>query len=117
VKTGNDFTLTDDGWNDRASSIVVAAPVSSDAVTLFSDCQFKGYAVGLPLGSYTMSQLQARGMVNDDISSIRVKSGFQVTTFERFDLTGRSAVIAADNDCLVDEGWNDTISSVVVSRR
>ena len=116
VKNGNDFLLNDDGWNDRMSSIVAAAPASDDAVTLFADCQFRGYAVGLPLGRYTMGQLQARGMVNDDISSIRVKSGFQVTIFENFDFTGRSVVIAADDDCLVDNGFNDAISSVVVSR-
>jgi predicted alpha-1,6-mannanase (GH76 family) len=117
VKTDNDFVLSDDGWNDRTSSIVVAAPVSTDSVTLFGDCTFKGYAVGLPLGSYTMGQLQARGVVNDDISSIRVKSGFQIKIFENFDLTGRSLVITANDDCLVDNGFNDGASSVIVSRR
>ena len=80
------------------------------------DCQFKGYAVGLPAGSYSKSQLQAEGMANDDISSLRVQSGFQITVFQN-DLTGNSLVLTADDSCLVDQAFNDSITAVVVAPR
>jgi predicted alpha-1,6-mannanase (GH76 family) len=116
ARTANDNHLASSGFDDRGSSIVVTAPASSDVVTLFSDCQFKGYAVALPVGSYTMTQLQEAGMVNHDISSLRVRSGFQVTAFEN-DMSGKSLVLTADDGCLVDRGFDDAISSVVVVAR
>jgi hypothetical protein len=112
---GQHIRLASSRFDDRSSSIVVTPPASSDVVTLFSDCQFKGYAVALPVGSYTMSQLQEAGMVDDDLSSLRVQNGFQITAYEN-DLSGKSLVVTADDSCLADRGFNDAISSVVVSR-
>jgi hypothetical protein len=117
VKSGNDTLLNDDGWNDRASSIAVEAPASSAVVSLYSDCGYDGYAVALPVGSYTLGRLQAMGMVDNDISAVRVGSGFQVTVFQQQDFTGNSAVISEDETCLVDRGFNDEVSSAVVSAR
>jgi predicted alpha-1,6-mannanase (GH76 family) len=117
ARAGNDTLLNDDGWNDRASSMVVAAPPTGRAVTLYSDCDHRGYAVELPVGSYTLGQLQAKGIVNDDVSSVRVGSGFQITVYQHHDFTGARAVITEDEGCLVDRAFNDEVSSAVVSAR
>ena len=84
--------------------------------TLYQHCNYGGYAVGLPVGSYSLSQLQARGVVNDDISSIRVQSGYQVRLYQNDNSSGASIVKTGDDACLVDDGYNDNVTSVVVSQ-
>jgi hypothetical protein len=92
----------------------VAPP--NGVATLYQHCNHTGYAVGLPVGSYTLSQLQSRGVVNDDISSIRVQSGYQIRLYQNDNFTGSSIVKTADDACLVDDGYNDNVTSVVVSQ-
>ena len=83
-------------------------------VTVYKHCDFGGYAVGLPVGSYTLAQLQALGVVDNDISSVKVQSGYQVTFYDNSNVSGTSLVKTADDNCLNDEGFNDVASSVVV---
>lgn len=87
----------------------------SGVATLYQHCNQAGYAAGLPVGSYTLSQLQSRGVTNDDVSSIRVQSGYQIRLYQGDNFTGASIVKTADDACLVDDGYNDNVTSVVVS--
>jgi hypothetical protein len=87
----------------------------SGPVQASQHCDYGGYAVTLSEGSYTLSQLQARGIANDDISSIRVQSGYQATLYEHDNFTGNMITKSADDNCLVDEGFNDSASSIVVA--
>jgi hypothetical protein len=82
--------------------------------TFYKDCNYGGAAVALQPGSYTMSQLQAKGILNDDISSLKVQSGYKVTLYWDDNFTGTTLVKTADDDCLVDDGWNDKVTSLVV---
>lgn len=83
--------------------------------TVYKDCNYAGTAVSLPVGNYTLSQLQARGIVNDDISSIKVSSGYAIQVYWDDNYLGSTLTFTTDNACLVDEGWNDKISSLKVS--
>lgn len=83
--------------------------------TLYQHCNYGGYGVSLPAGNYTLAQLQARGISNDDLSSLRVNAGYQVTLYEHDNFTGRSLVKSADTPCLVGDGFNDTASSLRVA--
>lgn len=87
---------------------------SSGPVQVSQDCNYGGYNVGLPAGSYTLSQLQARGIVNDDISSLRVQAGYSITLYQHDNFTGNSITKTGDDSCLVDEGFNDSASSIVI---
>jgi predicted alpha-1,6-mannanase (GH76 family) len=117
VRAANDPRLGDGGWSDRASSIVVAAPPGNDVVTVFSDCEHRGYAVGLPVGSYPLAQLQAKGIANDDIAAVRVRPGFQVTLYQDHNLAGPRRVVTADDKCLSQDGFGDNVSSAIVAPR
>ena len=88
---------------------------SGGAVTLYQHCNYGGYAVSLNEGSYTLGQLQALGVSNDDISSLKIESGYQVTMYQNDGFTGNTVVKTGDDACLVDDGFNDDISSLVVS--
>ena len=100
-----------------ASAINAAFSTTSGTgvVTVYKDCNYAGTAVSLPVGNYTLSQLQSRGIVNDDISSLKVNGGYQVQVYWDDNYLGSTLTFTADNTCLVDEGWNDKISSLKVT--
>ncbi|MBB1088623.1 carbohydrate-binding protein [Lysobacter sp. SG-8] len=78
-------------------------------------CNFGGQGVSLPVGNYTLAQLQARGIGNDAISSLRVTPGHQATLFADDHFNGASVSRTADTACLVADGFNDRASSVVIA--
>ncbi|WP_205510718.1 T9SS type A sorting domain-containing protein [Longitalea arenae] len=83
--------------------------------TFYKDCNYSGNSVALTPGNYTLSSLQARGIVNDDISSLTVQSGYRLTLYWDDNFGGASLVKTASDACLVDDGWNDKVSSLVIS--
>lgn len=88
---------------------------TSGPVQVAQDCSYGGYNVGLQPGNYNLAQLQSRGIVNDDISSLRVQPGYSITLYQHDNFTGNSITKTGDDSCLVDDGFNDSASSLVVS--
>ncbi|WP_052732441.1 RICIN domain-containing protein [Hymenobacter terrenus] len=111
-----------DGYSDYASlgtfSISGTAPVggggtSNGVATVYRDCNYGSTATALEAGEFTLGALQSRGIINDDISSLKVNSGYEVQLFEDDNFQGASIVINANNSCLV-SNWNDRASSLKV---
>jgi hypothetical protein len=88
--------------------------VSNRVALVHKDCNYTGSVIGLPLGDYTLSQLLSRGVLNDDISSIQVASGYRVILYADDNFTGATLTVTANNSCLVGAGWNDRVSSIRV---
>ncbi|RAW01884.1 carbohydrate-binding protein [Pseudochryseolinea flava] len=88
--------------------------VSNRVAMVHKDCNYTGSIIGLPLGDYTLSQLISRGILNDDISSIQVSSGYQVVLYEHDNFTGTALTLTSSSSCLVGAGWNDRVSSMRV---
>jgi hypothetical protein len=86
----------------------------SGAATVFADCNYAGTAVSLPVGNYTLAQLQALGVVNDDISSVQVKSGYKITLYSDNNYGGTSITLTASDACITDNSFNDLTSSLKV---
>lgn len=84
-------------------------------VSVYKDCNYGGYVTALGVGNYTLSQLQNLGVLNDDISSVKVNSGYQIQLFWDDNFAGTVLTLTADNACLVANGWNDKASSVRIS--
>jgi len=87
---------------------------ASGAAIVYKDCNYAGSAVGLNPGTYTLSQLNALGILNDDISSVKVTSGYKVTLYKHDNFGGSTLVLTADDNCLVDNNMNDSTSSLKV---
>lgn len=87
---------------------------SSGPVQVSQHCDYSGYTVGLPTGRYTLGQLQSRGIANDDISSLRVQAGYSITLYQHDNFTGNALTKTGDDNCLVNEGFNDSASSIVI---
>ena len=76
------------------------------------------YAVGLSEGTYTKSQLQALGVLPNDISSIKVTSGYRVKLYDGDNFTGASKELTdnvADFTASTIQ-WNDVTESVIVEK-
>lgn len=82
--------------------------------TVYQDCNYGGYAVKLSAGRYVLSQLLAKGALNDDISSVRVQPNTRVTLYEHDSFQGRALQLTSDTLCLVDYGFNDITSSIII---
>lgn len=94
----------------------IGNPQPTGVATVYQHCNYGGYAVNLKEGRYSAAQLQALGVRNDDLSSLKVNPGYQVTLYEGDNFTGRQVVKTGSAGCLVDDAINDLTSSLVVSR-
>ncbi|KAA2240341.1 T9SS type A sorting domain-containing protein [Chitinophaga agrisoli] len=83
------------------------------ATTLFQDIFYGGYGVSLPAGRYNLTQLRAYGGRNDDITSLKVTSGYTVTLYKDDNFSGDSINITSDTQ-LLDGSWNDQATSLVI---
>jgi hypothetical protein len=108
VVTGNSAWIGG-AWNDTVSSIIISYTAGA---SFFKDCNYAGAVVSLPAGDYTLAQLQARGILNEDISSLRVSSGYQVILYENDNFTGTTVTATSDNSCLVAQSFNDKTTSL-----
>ncbi|PKV50178.1 putative secreted protein (Por secretion system target) [Aquimarina sp. MAR_2010_214] len=89
---------------------------NSGVATVYEDCSYGGYAVGLGEGRYTKDQLLGLGAKDNAISSLKVKPGYQITLYFDDNFTGTSLVKRGDTSCLVDDGFNDQVTSIKVSK-
>jgi hypothetical protein len=117
---GRQWTFTSDnecivnlGANDTISSIIVSE--ISNVVTVYEHCNYQGKSLELGVGTHNYSFINSKGF-NDIISSIKVPSGLKAVAFEHDPHQGRQWTFTSDNECIVNLGANDTISSVIVSK-
>lgn len=89
----------------------------TDPVKLYQHCDYGGWAAEFGAGAYTAAEITAAGGLNNDASSVKIDPGFTVTFYDGDNFTGASLVKIADDTCLVDEGWNDQITSLVIEGR
>ncbi|HYG37232.1 MAG TPA: glycosyl hydrolase family 18 protein [Cytophagales bacterium] len=89
-------------------------PPPPGVASVYEHCSFGGTSAGLPVGNYTLSQLNSRGIANDFISSLKVNSGYEVVLYQHDNFTGTSLIFSGDDGCLVDNGANDWASSLRV---
>jgi hypothetical protein len=124
---GLSYALCYDDVFDKSSTINAPSPVratitiggfagltSSGVATVYKDCNYGGYAVALNPGTYTLSQLNALGVLNDDISSLKINPGYKVTLYRDDNFSGPAVVKTADDACLVDDNFNDSASSLKI---
>lgn len=105
------FQVQPGSWTFAAYSQAVS---SSSPVVLYTDCNYGGNAAGLAVGSYNMSDLIARGIPNDAVSSLRVLSGYRAVLYQDINFGGSTLSKTANAGCLVDDSWNDITTSVIV---
>lgn len=112
--TGDGGNVQQWGYGDQANQQWRFATSTCSGVTVYQHTNYGGYAVQLPPGDYPVSALTARGVRNDDVSSLRIPSGCTAFLYEHDAYGGASLLKTTDDASLVDEGWNDRLSSIRV---
>jgi predicted alpha-1,6-mannanase (GH76 family) len=107
VFTANSAWLAD--WNDRISSIKIV-DTNSSLINVYQDVTYGGYTAGLNAGDYTLAQLQAKGILDNDITSLKITEGYKVTLYDGDNFTGASKDFTANTDWTAD--WNDRATSL-----
>ena len=85
----------------------------ASAVTLYTDEDYKGKAVTLSEGTYSLSRMGLYNLKDNDMSSLKVTPGFKVTIYEDDNFKGKSKSYIA-SESFVGEDWNDKMSSLTV---
>jgi len=98
-----------------AASLLLTTGASAQ-VSLYNDCNYARLIATLPEGDYPLSALIAAGIADNSVSSIQVKSGYQLTFYDGDNYQGSSLVKTNDDICLSGEGWNDRITSFKITK-
>jgi hypothetical protein len=114
---------TDDRGGQTTAQITVVINNPPGGI-VYKDCNYGGYAINLPVGSYTLNQLIAKGAIDNDISSLKVNSGYEAILYRDNNFAGPAYLFRSNYACLVTVGLsggsnvnlNDWTSSVVIRK-
>jgi hypothetical protein len=103
-----------------ATSLTEADPNSwvttPTGVTFYSSTNYSGTASQLlSKGTYSLSQLAAKGIANDTASSVKIPSGWTVIIYQNDNEGGTSWTLTSDTPSFTSiTGLNDAMSSCVI---
>ena len=103
--TSTGGSTTDDSDNNSTSGVA----------TLYEHSNYGGWAVSLEEGLYDYKDILAKGIVNDQISSLRVSDGYKVTIYDDEGFKGKSKEFTSDASYVGDE-MNDKTSSIKIEK-
>lgn len=97
---------------DSAANIDYVTPSGSspDTATFYEDANYSGKAVSLAKGSYTVAQMEAAGIRNDTMTSLKVPAGWTVEAYQDGNFDGTKWTYTADSPNV--GSANDRMSSV-----
>merc|ERR1712054_105903 len=78
-------------------------PKPSCSVTLYQHCNYRGYGINLAPGSYNMHALQAKGMKNDDLSSVRVHRTCRAIMYQHWNFGGKVLTRDGNDACFTND--------------
>jgi len=78
-------------------------PKPSCSVTLYQHCNYGGYGINLAPGSYSMNALQAKGMKNDDLSSVRVHGTCRAIMYQHSNFGGKVMTRDGNDSCFTND--------------
>ncbi len=111
--SNNDSCLVNESFNDVVSSIRVT---TSSVLTLFQHCGYSGWNAQFGVGNFNSGAIRVAGGRPNDASSIKIAAGYTITVYRGDNFTGNSITYSGDDDCFVNEGYNDVISSLKVEK-
>lgn len=97
-----------------AFKFVSDVPKIVDTLVLYQNCSYGGYKVSLPFGSYTTAELIAKGLTDNDASSVSLPIGTTAVLFDGDNFSGTTVTLAdGSSSCLQSNGFNDKLSSLI----
>ncbi len=98
------------------AATLVGAGGGTPIVQIYQHCDFAGWAASFTgTGSFDTAAITSRQGVDNDASAIKVAAGYKVTLYDGNNQSGNSVVLSAgDSACLVNQGFNDVLSSLKI---
>ena len=93
----------------------VGDTTNDNVATFYENSNYGGWSVSLPEGTYNYSDIIAKGIKNDAISSLKVNSGYKVTLYNDAGFNGTSKAFTGDASYVGDE-MNDKTSSIKIEK-
>ena len=93
----------------------VGDTTNNNVATFYENSNYGGWSVSLPEGTYDYSDIIAKGIKNDAISSLKVNSGYKVTLYNNAGFKGTSKAFTGDASYVGDE-MNDKTSSIKIEK-
>lgn len=98
-------------WQKGGGGTTPTTPTTG--VTFYENINYGGKAVTVGIGNYTLSQLNAKGIPNDWMSSLKVPNGWTVEVYENDHFGGTKWTFTSDSSW-VGNAINDKMSSVKI---
>ena len=100
-------------WEKGGGTTPPPPPPATNGVIFYADINYGGTAITLGAGNYTLSQLNAKGIPNDWMSSLKVPDGWTVEVYENDNFGGTKWTYTSSSSW-VGSAVNDKMSSVKI---
>ena len=103
----------------QTQQVTTAAPTTTTekgVVYIYQDINYGGRVAALNEGRYNLAALQAKGFKNDDLSSLKVASGYEAILYYDDNFQGESRRITSDT-AWIGSDFNDRTSSIIVQKK
>ena len=113
-RTGRYLRVQLSGTNAlQLAEVEIMGCVSAQA-SFHQHCNYNGSSISLGIGEY--SNITNLGFPNNQLSSLRVPAGLQVTLFNNTNFGGSSITFTADDACLINNSYNDLTESLIIEQ-
>lgn len=113
AKTSLNVTV---GGQAQVTPTTTTKKVETGVVYIYQDINYGGRVTALNEGRYNLAALQAKGFRNDDLSSIKVQSGYEAILYADDNFQGETRTITSDT-AWIGNDFNDKMSSIVVQKK
>jgi hypothetical protein len=86
--------------------------VSTGPLTVYEHANYGGFHAGLPIGEYKLAGLQLKGVLDNEISSLKIAEGYKVILYENENFQGASTTLTSSSTNL--GNWSKRVSSIRV---
>lgn len=104
------------GGQTQVTPTTTTKKAETGVVYIYQDINYGGRVAALNEGRYNLAALQAKGFQNDDLSSLKVQSGYEAILYADDNFQGASRTITSDTPWIGND-FNDVMSSIVVQKK
>ncbi|WP_245804356.1 basic secretory protein-like protein [Andreprevotia lacus] len=114
------WTQNEQPTGTEGNSWKLLGSLQPPVATFYEGIDYTGYGVGLPVGSYTKADLLARGIKDNDLSSLKVTNGYVALLFDAetpIAGSGRIMYATSDRANFFADNFNDVPSSIRIVKK
>ena len=110
------LSVTVKGQKQQVTTAAPTTTTEKGVVYIYQDINYGGRVAALNEGRYNLAVLQAKGFRNDDLSSLKVASGYEAILYYDDNFQGESRRITSDT-AWIGSDFNDRTSSIIVQKK